>query len=77
MDNEILEDAGKQFRELLWYPWKNEVKFSKGYKEYEETYEFFKNILEQQGFERIEKDDGGYILVTIKKKEKENGKKLF
>lgn len=46
---------------------RKEINFSKGYKEFEETYEAFKKDLEEKGFIRKEND----FLVIIEKNENE------
>lgn len=64
------EELIKQFNRLLSGELK-ELKFSKGYKEYEKMYELFKDDLEHLDIERYEIDDGGYTLVILKEKENE------
>ena len=68
---EILDDAKERFNNLYNFG-KHELHFSKGFPEYEYIYECCKNDLEEMGYERIEEDKIGYILVTIKKKEDDN-----
>ena len=66
MDNEILEKAKEEFRDLR-FGWRNKLSFSKGYKEYESVYKDCKEILELLGFKRIEEKHIGYTIVTIER----------
>lgn len=68
MDKDLLEEANKDFREL--FEFRKELKFSKGFPEYETVYEQLKPYLEEIGFERIE-ENKGYPLVIIKRREYE------
>jgi hypothetical protein len=47
-----------------------ELKFSKGYREYEKYYELFKTDLEKENIERIEQDNV-YTLVILRRYERD------
>ena len=62
-----LESAKEQFDRLYNYG-NHELKYSKGYPEYEYVYECCKNDLEEMGYERVEEKELGFTLVIIRKK---------
>lgn len=67
MNKRILESAKEQFDRLYSYG-NHELKYSKGYKEYEYLYTLYKRDLEEMGYERVEEKELGYTMVTIRKK---------
>ena len=67
MNKRILESAREQFDRLYSYG-NHELKYSKGYKEYEYLYTLYKRDLEEMGYERVEEKELGYTLVIIRKK---------
>lgn len=63
-------NAFNDFRNLMWGSM-DKIQFSKGYSQYEEAYESFRNMDKEawdRNFERIEEDQGGWILVIIRRK---------
>ena len=64
------EKVINEFNELATGLTRKEIKFAKGYKEYEDTYtafkkyEWFKNLIE-----RIEQKQHGFTLVILRRKE--------
>ena len=58
--------AFNDFRNLLWGTI-DSFTFSKGYPEYEECYEYFKDETFDKHFERVEQD--GYVVIRRKNEE--------